>query len=280
MRGDVVAHAFTLGPEHQRHGSGRQGLSERGVSFTRQTNAPVSRFRQFLERAGQIHHAHPRNDFQRATRGFRHRARFRRGVTVLRDDRRGTERRGRAQDRADVVRVGHLVEHQHRPAVLADHVIEEYVLQRRAFEHQPLMRRIARDQPGEIVRIGILDGKIRRQFAVEGIDALTRRPQLAVLALGVLERRFDRVPPPQAYLSGAGAPAAASALHPPGAPAHRPFLFALGHGARPASAAIDRQALLRHGALLSARGPRRRGILMRCRSPVWTGGRVVKGSRL
>ena len=185
-------------------------------------------------------------------------------MAILRDNRGRVERRGRTQDGADIVRIGHLIEHHDRPVRLAQRdLVEEHVLQGRAFEHQPLMRRILGDQPRQIGDIGIFDREALGQFAIEAGDAFASRPQLAVLALGVLERRLDRVTAPQAHLSGAGLARPAPALHPPRASPQGALAFILGHpcsfvaisSAPPASRAIDRQAVLRQRVASRRRGP-------------------------
>ena len=68
---------------------------------------------QFGQRARQISHAHQRHQFQRAGGGFRQHAGGLRAVPGGDDDGLDRKRRGRAQDGADIVRVGDLVEHQH-----------------------------------------------------------------------------------------------------------------------------------------------------------------------
>ena len=67
------------------------------------------------QRAGDVDRAQQRHGLQRAGRGLGERAGLLRRVAVLGDHRRHAERRGRAQDGADVARVGDLVEHDQRP---------------------------------------------------------------------------------------------------------------------------------------------------------------------
>ena len=87
-----------------------------------------------------------------------------------------------------------LVEHDDGPGGIAEqHVAEENILQRVAFQHQPLVRRITGDQPGEIARRSIFDREIGRQFPIEAGDAFLGCPQLAVVAFRVLERGFHGV---------------------------------------------------------------------------------------
>ena len=98
-------------------------------------------------------------------------------MAVLRDQRGGAERGGRAQDSADVVRVGHLVEYHHRPArVGVEYFVEVQLIERLALEHQALMRRVACDQAREVGNLGEFEREVRRQLAVERGKAFARRP--------------------------------------------------------------------------------------------------------
>ena len=123
-------------------------------------------------------------------------------MAVLRDDAECIERRRRAQDGADIVRIGHLIEHQHRAGVVApggEQLVEEDILERIDLQHQPLVRCIARHHPAEIGDIGIDDRQHRRQFQLR--QRLTRAPQLARGAFGIGERGRHGMPPPE---TGAG----------------------------------------------------------------------------
>jgi hypothetical protein len=153
-------------------------------------------------------------------------------VAVLRDQRGGIERRGGAQDRTEVMRIGHLVENDDRAVGVAlEHVGQVHLVERQAFEHQPLVRRVARDESGEVGAVGVLERKVGRQFAVERGEALARGPQLAVAARGIVQRRFDRVAAPQPDGALRRAAGAASALHASGASAQVSFVVSLGHAA-------------------------------------------------
>ena len=61
----------------------------------------------------QVLHGNDRHQFERARGGFRQHAGGFGAVPRRGDDRLDRERRRRAQDRADIVRIGDLVEHQH-----------------------------------------------------------------------------------------------------------------------------------------------------------------------
>ena len=175
-----------------------------------------------VERARQIDDADPRHALQRARSGLGERPRFGRRVPVLRDQRGRPERRRAAQDRADVVGIGHLIEHEQR-AVPHQGFVQPPLLERRAVEHQPLMRRAGGDEPVQIAPVRQLDAQLIGQPIVERRPRLVRRPQNRSAPLGIGQRGLHRVPAPQPHL--ARARASARAALPPLAPAHRtPFL--------------------------------------------------------
>ena len=222
MRGDVVAQPFSLGAEHERDGACGQGLADGRFRLAGEAEAPVAGLGHFLERASEIDHAHPRHDLECARGRFGDHPTFGRGVAVLRDQRGGIERRGRAQDRADVVRIGHLVENHQGPRRIAgEHLVEEQVRQGLAIEHEALVRRIARYHPGKVGHVGPFHRKIGRKFAIERGHALAGRPQLAVLAFGIHQRRFHGMASPQPHGPGRAPARAAPALHPPRPSAQR-----------------------------------------------------------
>jgi hypothetical protein len=147
-------------------------------------------------------------------------------MPVLRDDGRRIESRGRAQNRPDIVRIGHLIEHHDRArGIFIEHIVEENVFQRLAFQHQTLMRRVLGHQAAQIDRLAVIDVEALGQFAIEAGDALARGPELAMHAIRVLERGLDRMAAPQADGALVAAPAAASALHATRAAAHGPTAF-------------------------------------------------------
>jgi hypothetical protein len=112
------------------------------------------------------------------------------------------------------MRIGHLIEHHDRArGIFIEHIVEENVFQRLAFQHQTLMRRVLGHQAAQIDRLAVIDVEALGQFAIEAGDALARGPELAMHAIRVLERRLDRMAAPQADGALVAAPAAASALH-------------------------------------------------------------------
>ena len=81
-------------------------------------------------------------------------------MAVLGDDSDRSERRGRAQDRADIVRIGDLVEHQQNGALAAprQEFVEPDVLERLDLDHHALVRRVVRHQPAEVGRSASVTG--------------------------------------------------------------------------------------------------------------------------
>ena len=134
---------------------------------------------------------------ERAAGGLGERPGFGRRVPVLGDDAERVERRRRAQDRADIVGVGDMVEHEQRPPVrrLVEQVGEQHVGQPLDLGDQALVRRIARHQPAEIGDVGEGDGNA--PVDLERGRRFAGRPDADDLALGIGERRGDGVAPPE-----------------------------------------------------------------------------------
>jgi hypothetical protein len=67
-----------------------------------------------------------------------------------------SERSCGTQDRADIMRVGNLVEHQQDRALgrIAQQIAQPHILQRLDFDDDALVRRIPGHQPGEVGDIG------------------------------------------------------------------------------------------------------------------------------
>ncbi len=138
-------------------------------SVAGQGHAPEAEFGQFVERAGDIDHGEIGHDVERSGRGFGQHARFRRGMAVLHDDGRDAEGGCRAQDGADIVRIGNLVEHQHDAAALGgDQDIGDIALgQGLALQGRALMHGPGRKQPADRVRIGDFVGHAGEQLAAD-----------------------------------------------------------------------------------------------------------------
>ena len=119
-------------------------------------------------------------------------------MAVLGDDADRAERGGRAQDRADIVRVGDLVEHQQDRALrrLVEQLVEPHVFERLDLDHHALVRRVVRHQPAEVGASASVTGNVLRELHER--RGLARRPGAQHLALGIVERRGDRVLAPEA----------------------------------------------------------------------------------
>ena len=155
----------------------------------------------FLERARQIDDANPWHDFECARRRACDDAAFGGAVTILRDDRGRIERRRRAQHRTDIVRIGDLIEDDQRALavrvnLLLQQIAEKHVVERVDFDHQSLMRRVARNESRKVGDLGIGNGNHRRQ--VELTERFARAPDALYGAIGVGERRQNGVATPEA----------------------------------------------------------------------------------
>ena len=186
-----------FGTEHQRDPRRSERILELRLRFAGQADPPEAGVANFLERAGEVDDPRPRHALERPGRGFGQRPAFGRGVAVLRDDSDRPERRGRAQDRADIMRIGDLVEHQQDRAIagLAEHVAKPDVLQRLDLDDHALMRRVVRDQPAEVGDVGQGDRDFLRE--THEIRRVARCPGAQDLALRIVERRGDGMLSPQ-----------------------------------------------------------------------------------
>ena len=118
--GDLVArlarepaHTVALAAEDKRDPAFRERAADerRPCRVSRPITRPGARSFQRDQGAGDIDRAQQGHGFQGAGGRLGEGAGFIRGVAVLRDDRGGGERSGRAQDGADVAGIGHLVEY-------------------------------------------------------------------------------------------------------------------------------------------------------------------------
>ncbi len=110
-----AAQAFAFGAQHQRHAAVGEDRAGQRLAAGIQADAPDIGGLQRDHRAGDVDRTQQRHGFQRARRGLGQSAGFLRRVAVLGDDGGGAERGGRAHDRADIARVGHLIQHDDRP---------------------------------------------------------------------------------------------------------------------------------------------------------------------
>ena len=132
-----------------------------------------------------------------------------RRMAVLNHHRADREGRRRAQDRADVVRVGHLVEHQHRPRPAfrlcraAAGRREIHRRQRRGLQHHALVHGAVREQGGDVLAgddLRRLDEAARGERKGTGVDppgelrhAFLRRDQAVAAAVRIGERGGHRM---------------------------------------------------------------------------------------
>ena len=118
-------------------------------------------------------------------------------MTVLGDNAERAERGRRAQDRADIVRIGDLVEHeQNRPFARAlEHIVEPHFLERLGFDHHALVRRVVGNQSAEICDFGERNRQVRGKLHER--CRLARRPRAQHPAVGVVERGRDRMTAPE-----------------------------------------------------------------------------------
>ena len=100
-----------------------------------------------LQRAGEVLHLDPLDPVERAGGGLGEHAGLGGGVAAGGDDRVGGEGDGRAQDRADVVRVGDLVEDDDEPGI--GERIERKRGQGRDLDRDALVHRLAAEQTVE-----------------------------------------------------------------------------------------------------------------------------------
>ena len=112
-----LAQALALGAQHQRHAV--RPVARPRCASAASPSRPSTRTAELLqlgERAGQVLHQRHGHVLERARGRLGQRAVERRAVAARHDEAGGAEHGGRAQDGADVVRVGDLVEHDQRPA--------------------------------------------------------------------------------------------------------------------------------------------------------------------
>ena len=118
-------------------------------------------------------------------------------MAVLRDDPDRAERRRRAQDRADIMRIGDLVEHQQHPALrgFGQQVAEPHVLEWLDLDHYALVRRVGGDHPAEIGHLGAHHDEVLGE--IHEARSLERGPRFQHPPLGIVERGRDRMLAPE-----------------------------------------------------------------------------------
>ena len=195
----VLAQALSFRAEHDRQALLPHRLRQRPWGMAGQADAPEARLADLVQRAREIDDAHPGHRLQRAGGRARDGAGLGWRVSVLRHQPERVEGRGRAHDRAQIVRIGHLVEDHERSRVVAallEEVGAPQLLQRLHLRHQSPMRRVGRDQAAGVGHVGIDHRQHRRQL--QRGQRLARAPELPHGALRVGERGGNRVPAPEA----------------------------------------------------------------------------------
>src|SRR4029077_10282762 len=143
--------------------------------------------------ARQVLHGDDRDQFERARRRLGQHAGGLRTVPRRGDDGFDGKRRGAAQDRPDIVRVGDLVEHQHDAG--RRQILDVGRGQGVGLGDQALMHRVRRQPCGQ--RIGphqLRLDRLRDAVFGEAAYGIFRRQQAADAARGIGERRSDAVP--------------------------------------------------------------------------------------
>ena len=202
MLAHILAHARALGAQHQRDALRAERVFEVGVGIAGQPDPPEAGLGDLFQRAGEVDDARPRHALESARCGLGEDAALGRRMAVLGDDPDRSEGRGRAQDRADIMRVGDLVEDEQHGAFrrVAEHVVEPDILERLDLDHHALVRRVVRHQPAEVGDVG--EGHRNVLGELHEPRGFARRPGAKHLALGIVERRRDRVPAPEARAVG------------------------------------------------------------------------------
>ena len=105
--------ALAFRAQNQRERLAQHDVAEVFAAFAVQANGLETDVVQLVQRASEVLHGDHGHELERAGGGFcQHAGRFG-TVAGGGDDRLHRKRRGRAQDRPDIVRIGDLIEHQH-----------------------------------------------------------------------------------------------------------------------------------------------------------------------
>ena len=150
---------------------------------------------QLGQRPREVLHQRDRHMLERAGGRLRQRAVERRAVAPGHDEAAGAERRARAQDGADVVRVGHLVEHDEGPPGAAlDQLGERGLRQRLGLDQRALMHGVGAQSAVEVPG---RDPLVRQLPLGQGFGqaalGVVGEVELADAAVGVGQGRLDRV---------------------------------------------------------------------------------------
>jgi hypothetical protein len=119
-------------------------------------------------------------------------------MPILGDDPDRSERGSGPQDGADIVRIGHLVEHEKYCPVrrTAEDFVKPHILQRLDLDDDALVRRVSGDKASEVGDIGQRHGEVLRELHEAG--RVPRRPGLQDSPVRIIERCSDCVAAPKA----------------------------------------------------------------------------------
>ena len=160
---------------------------------------------QLAQRVGEILHLDQVDMLERAGRRFGQHAAFLRAVPRRGDQRAGPEGHCRAHDRADIVRVGHLVEHHDQP--VSPSAASALGLQRPRLDQHALMHRVAAGDLVDVARLDDfgLEGQGGEVGDVEPLQRVAGHQHAADFAARIVERgahRVEAVEPDQAVRRG------------------------------------------------------------------------------
>ncbi len=145
-----LAQAFAFGAEHEGKRAGEGRVLERAFGFFRETDAQDAAVAELGQRLGEVLDEHDGHEVERAARGLGEHARKRRAVALGQHEAGGAEGGRRAERRADIMRIGHLIEHE-QDAVGID-VVQADRRQGPHLQRHALMHRVGPEQPVEIFR--------------------------------------------------------------------------------------------------------------------------------
>ncbi len=159
-----------------------------------EAHAAPAEFGQLLHRAREVGRPHHRDHVRGAGRRLGQCAGERRGVPVLHHHAARAERCGRAQDGADVLGVGHLVQHQDHPLGRPGDVLDVCGLRRHGQEREALVDGALGQEVGDLAVVQGLGP--RRPIARKGAARAQDQPA-EVLAARIGQGGLDRMAAPQ-----------------------------------------------------------------------------------
>ena len=151
---------------------------------------------QLGQRAREVLHQRDRHVLERAGGRLGQRAVERRAVPSRHDEPGRAEHRGRAQDGADVVRVGHLVEHDQGPAgARSGQLLQVGLRQRLGLDQGALVHGIGAEPAVEVPRQHALvrQAAVRQRPRLQAALGVVGQKSLAMVRCRIGERRLDRV---------------------------------------------------------------------------------------